>query len=478
MASLPFLGLGLSSNMNVADVPHAYRLSDEQPGLVDFVEYSAPLAVEQARTEASLFPELLRRKEAVPVLFHPVHLNLYGPELESPEALRALEAHAAFVGSHWVGNDVAWWHVQGTAFPAFQYLSPPLTRAGMDDCARHAEHVQAYLNRPLALENPVVMAVRGEMHVLQFMGELHARTGCPLILDVGHLFSHQLACNLPLDAGMDDFPWEAVIEIHFAGGAVARLAEWRGRAVYIDDHAQAVRSEVMGLLEHAILKCPRLRAVTFEGDGHSDEAAVETLRRVRSWVPAPASRPAFEWSSKGKDQFGALTASGWKSIPAAVFEEAFGQRETAGDRDGGRAEAWVRWTGLVHTLDKAYPLTRMALLPRTNDVERWVVTEELAEVYALGRGDVIGAFARWARRRLREDPHAAAEALLAFESLHRNRMSRIVERFPIDLAPVHEAAASLRQSLTSAAWVEGPAAQRLWEEFLAAATRACAAPPR
>ncbi|MGZ3458866.1 MAG: hypothetical protein ACXU86_10240, partial [Archangium sp.] len=53
--TLPWRGLGLSSNLDAADPPHPYRLLAESPGLFDFVEYSAPLSLAETREHASLF---------------------------------------------------------------------------------------------------------------------------------------------------------------------------------------------------------------------------------------------------------------------------------------------------------------------------------------------------------------------------------------------------------------------------------------
>ncbi|HET6983698.1 MAG TPA: hypothetical protein VFI53_16255, partial [Myxococcaceae bacterium] len=105
--ALPFLGLGLSSNLDPAVEPDPWALHAEEPGLFDLVEYSAPLSVEEAERTAGHFPALMAALRTLPALFHPVHLNLAGPELEPPERLVALDAHARAVGSPWVGNDVA-----------------------------------------------------------------------------------------------------------------------------------------------------------------------------------------------------------------------------------------------------------------------------------------------------------------------------------------------------------------------------------
>ena len=131
--TLPWRGLGLSSNLDAADQPHPYRLLAESPGLFDFVEYSAPLSLDETREHASLFPEMWERRGDVPVLFHPVHLNLYGPELEPVKVLEELDAHARSVGSAWVGNDIGWWHSGGQPFPGYLYFTPPFTEAGVRD---------------------------------------------------------------------------------------------------------------------------------------------------------------------------------------------------------------------------------------------------------------------------------------------------------------------------------------------------------
>ena len=179
MHDLPWMGLGLSTNLGPADRPDPWRIHDRSKGLFDFVEYSAPLDLETARREAARFSTLWERRRELPAIFHPVHLNLWGPELESEANLAALRAHLAAVGSPWVGNDVGWWHHRDVPFPGYLYVAPPLTRAGVEQCVAHALHVQAHVDVPLLLENPAVLFRNGDMHVLEFLAALHARTGWP-----------------------------------------------------------------------------------------------------------------------------------------------------------------------------------------------------------------------------------------------------------------------------------------------------------
>ncbi|MGZ3456983.1 MAG: DUF692 domain-containing protein, partial [Archangium sp.] len=402
------------------------------------------------------------RRGDVPVLFHPVHLNLYGPELEPVKALEDLDAHARAVGSAWVGNDIGWWHSGGQPFPGYLYFTPPFTEAGVRDCVAHALHVQSHLSVPLALENPAAFARRGELHVLDFMARVHARTGLPLLLDLGHLLSYQLAAGLPLEAGLDGFPLDKVIEIHIAGGVITRRC---GRGYYVDDHTQPVREELFGLLESLLPRCPSLRAVTFEGDGHPLEVALLTLRRLRERVPA-APRPPLALTPV-REPAPALTR---ESGPWSLYETGYGAKpEAGGDVEGARAETDFRLAVVAEVLDKDWPVSRLLLAGTREGLCAFTASREFRELFE-GQGRSPGhAFAAWARRRVREQPDEGVAAAVSFETFLPNAfMMRPVPApgpgqvglagdvrvgsFPVDLTELVFAAKSLRRHLTGRAW--------------------------
>jgi uncharacterized protein (UPF0276 family) len=463
--TLPWRGLGLSSNLNAGDQPHPYRLLDEDPELFDFVEYSAPLPLGETKKHATLFPELYGHLKEVPVLFHPVHLNLYGPERESAEAIAELEAHALAVGSPWVGNDVGWWHAGGQPFPGYLYLTPPLTNEGLQDCAAHALHVQAGLSVPLALENPAVLARRGDMHVLDFMARLQARTGLPLLLDLGHLLSYQLAAELPVEAGFDGFPFDRVIELHIAGGVVTRRGP---RRFYVDDHTQPVREELFQLLEKVLPRCTSLRAVTFEGDGHPPEVAMLTLQRLRQVVPLEDREPlALTPVETPAPPLGNV------SRPWEFFDLGYGARRAVveDDVEGSLAETDFRLAVVAEQLDKDFPLTRLLLAGTREGLLGFTASQEFRELFE-GVGRSLGhTFMAFARRKLREKPDDGAAAALSFETFLPTVMQRpvlppklgevgLVEEarvgtFPADLAELVYSARSLRRHLTGRAWASG-----------------------
>ncbi|MCY1022639.1 DUF692 domain-containing protein [Pyxidicoccus sp. MSG2] len=466
MWTLPWRGLGLSSNLSTADVPQPYRLLDASPGLFDYVEYSAPLSLEEAKAHASLFPEMWRRRADVPVLFHPVHLNLWGPELEPASALAELDAHARTVGSPWVGNDVGWWHVGGQPFPGYLYFTPPFNAAGLADCAAHALHVQRHLSMPLVLENPAVLARRGEWHVLDFMSRLHARTGLPLLLDLGHLFSHQLSAGLPLEAGLDGFPLDQVIEIHLAGGVVTRRGS---RQFYVDDHTQPVREELFELLESLLPRCPSLRAVTFEGDGHPPEVVMVSLRRLRRLVPA-SERPPLTLRTPRDLTVPTLTG---ESRPWELFDAGHGATPATSveDEEGTLADRDFRLAVVAEVLDREWPLTRLLVAGTGESLAAFTGSPEYRGLFG-GTGRSLGqVFSKWAMRRLREHPDEGASAALAVEMLLPTLFLRPVPSpgpgqvglaedvrpgaLPADLSELVFAARAVRRHLTARAWACG-----------------------
>jgi uncharacterized protein (UPF0276 family) len=451
--ALPFLGLGLSSNLDPAVEPDPWALHAEEPGLFDLVEYSAPLSLEEAERTAGHFPALMAARRTLPALFHPVHLNLAGPELEPPGRLAALDAHARAVGSPWVGNDVAWWHVGETALPGYLYLPPPFSPVGLEVAAAHALHVAEALSVPLALENPVVVRRDGPLHVLDFMARLHARTGCPLVLDVGHLVAAQLAAGLPLETGLDGFPFEAVIEVHVAGAVITRTAE--GRGVYMDDHGQPLRSEVLGLLAEVLPRCRALRALVFEGDGHPAGVARRTLAMLRTLLEPVAERVAVEVPPpRGPPPplpAGALDLA-WRG-----FDVVHGRVPPAEDPEGVRAEQGLRLAVTAEALGARWPLSRLLLAPSRTTLERFLASDPFREAFAKGQPLDV-AWAGWARSEVRASGAPELATALAFDS-----WAQVLARAPggrsgvfaADLGEALFAARALRRHLAARALGEG-----------------------
>lgn len=443
---LPTLGLGLSSNAQTSDVPRPYALLDLEPALFDYVEYSAPLDVAEARRDASLFATMESRRATTPLLYHPVHLNLWGPELESEERLRLLDAHATAVGSPWVSNDVGWWHHGGVPFPGYLYVSPTLDGEGLARAVEHVLHVRKALTVPLLIENPVVMTPRGSMHVAEFMTKLHEATGCPLLLDVGHLVSHQLARGLSLLEGLDALPWNSVAQLHIAGGVIS------GK-FYADDHTQPIRDEVWTTFDEVRKRCTQLCAVTYEGDGHPEPVALRTLKRLRPTITRGSEQELPSPSGKGvgvENQ-----PSLWELFRALHKED--------GD------ELQYRLAVLADQLDAEVPLARLAVTPTLQSLREFIASDHFENHFKSGRA-LADAFLTWAAMKARALP--GADALVSLEIWARTTArSKTEATFAVDLTEALHAATALKRHLRARELISAEA----WEGLLHCARRA---PPR
>jgi len=422
--------LGLSTNLGEKDRPDPLALSAAKPGLFDFVEYSSPISIDEAR-RMPRFSALMAGRKRLPMVYHPVHVNLWGPEVERPETLLQLGQHVDEVGSPWVGNDVAWWHVQGREFPGYLYVAPPLDATGLGQAAVHALRVQAALNRPLLLENPTIVAPRGPMHVLEFMGRLSQRTGCDLILDLGHLLAYQLSAGLDLGAGLErylaSYPLDRVIEIHIAGGVVTGQT-------YFDDHSQPVREELFDLLTRMLPRCTGLRAVTFEGDGHPDGVAALTLQRLRALIAPPSDQ-----SGEGPPDIRTVPpldadlAGCWE-----VFDRAMGRAADASP--GAAAELEMRLAVLAQRLDRELPLTRALSAPGSHELLEFQRSPEFLDAFNPQRPSLAGAFAAYVRRKLLVAPDDALAAALGYEVVALGG-----GKFPFDMTELTFAYGALRR---------------------------------
>ncbi len=134
------------------------------------------------------------------------------------------------------------------------------TRALLARVTDAVRFVEDALGMPLALENiaaPLVIP-HAELEEPEFFGELGAKTGTELLLDVSNLMVN--AQNFGLVAGelLERYPLERVALVHLAGSR-----EHRGFAV--DSHDSPVSDASFALLSRA-LKRARPRAVIVERD--------------------------------------------------------------------------------------------------------------------------------------------------------------------------------------------------------------------
>ena len=133
-------------------------------------------------------------------------------------------------------------------------LPIPYNEESLQLAATHIHEVQARLGRPYLIENPssYLGFQTSTMPETEFLRELVVRTNCRLLCDVSNIYLS--AHNMGYDAReyVDQFPAEAVAELHMGGFTPEEDAATLGEEIWIDTHECAVADGAWDLYAYAI----------------------------------------------------------------------------------------------------------------------------------------------------------------------------------------------------------------------------------
>lgn len=231
---------------------------------------------------------LERIRERCPVSLHGVGLSLGG---EAPLDEIHVDRLAALVRRYRpaaCSEHLAW---SGHAGVFYNDLLPlAYDDAGLRRVTAHVAHLQERLRCRILLENPstYLAFTASSLDEAQFIGEVVARTGCGLLLDVSN--AHVACVNRGADAAdfIDALPLHAVGEIHLAGFAVD--ADAAGAPLLIDAHGSPVDEAVWALYRHAIGRCgPRPTLIEWDNDVPAFPVLLAQARRAEREMEAAAA---------------------------------------------------------------------------------------------------------------------------------------------------------------------------------------------
>jgi len=132
----------------------------------------------------------------------------------------------------------------------------PYTQEALDVVARNVETVRKTIKTPLILENvTAVVVVPGfEMSEAEFVASACALTNCGWLCDVANLYANSVNHGPSLDESFEHWPWERLVQIHYAGG------RWKNNFL-IDSHDSATDEPVWALLERVAKRAGARNAI-------------------------------------------------------------------------------------------------------------------------------------------------------------------------------------------------------------------------
>ena len=112
----------------------------------------------------------------------------------------------------------------------------------------------------------------------QWLSELVQRTGCGMLLDVGHLYAHCLIEKRDL---LDEIPWDLVVEVHVAGGIIHKK---QGKKYYVRCPCSSNSTGSVATVRSCFARATNLKTVCYECEGSSAGLVVPMLDVIRHRV--------------------------------------------------------------------------------------------------------------------------------------------------------------------------------------------------
>ena len=196
--------------------------------------------------------QLRQLAERFPISVHGVGLSIGGEGDLDADHLARLKHLVSWLNPASFSEHLAW-STHDSHF--FNDLLPlPYTPKTLTRVAAHIDQVQETVGRRMLLENPSSYLAFAEstMSETDFLRELAQRTGCGLLLDVNNVFVSATNLKTSPQAYIDDFPLDAVGEIHLGGHDEDE--DETGAPLLIDSHGKPVVDPVWALLDYTLAK--------------------------------------------------------------------------------------------------------------------------------------------------------------------------------------------------------------------------------
>ena len=298
---IPVHGLGLSVDIHAPELTSLLRsLRVRQVPPAYFEVFHADPATLQSVTLQVGGSRLAYHGEGL-WLTQPETTGSWADRQEVDDAI----THVQLLQSAWLNHECATKYLAGYSYGT--YLPPLYTPSSAEVVAENTRQIQTLLDERCHLRNgrtpllllempPLTYFVAGTLPIPTFFQIVTELAPCGLVLDVGHLWTvfrysgahRTISLENFVQAFLDAFPMERVVEIHVAGLAIhesefaisaspVRSVDEGGLPAWTDAHAAPIPPILFKILDQ-ILSHPRLtnlKGLALEVDTKPEELIVE-----------------------------------------------------------------------------------------------------------------------------------------------------------------------------------------------------------
>ncbi|MFN3202597.1 MAG: DUF692 family multinuclear iron-containing protein [Bradymonadia bacterium] len=283
--NLPKLGIGVSTEYGAAgaagalDVEALWRAHPRYAGFLEIgVEASKGLD-----HDARAWAEAGRA-----TTYHFLDINLDEPADFDDRWLARVADLAAVVRPAWMCGDAGLWHFGPRDRNHMLLLPPILSRDAALAMGEGVCTLRAGAGYEVLPENPPGEAFIGDLHLLDFFGQVCEAGDTGMLLDCAHLAIYQRAMGHDPLTAFDGFPLDRVVELHVAGGVEK---QHEGFGYIADDHTPEVLDDTWRIFEHVVARASNLKAVVFECERNPLEDCLPGFARIAEaldalgWMP-------------------------------------------------------------------------------------------------------------------------------------------------------------------------------------------------
>lgn len=259
------------------DYQHRFKYQAHLDKLIDLYKNEiSHLSIVGLNSENDV-TEFLKMSQQIPIIHHLSEIapaSAFGPNLDLAEKQNHF---STLMNAKWCLEDIGIWNIGHFGLPYF--IPPIFDRTILNHTIKGVKQLQKKLTIPFLAEIPSCSFIAGNISLGEFFHALVEETGCGIVLDVSHVYSYSIYRELcPLKI-LETLPLQSAIEIHIAGGSVHPTHKWR----YRDTHSEEILHSVYELLEHSLLQCQNIRAITYEiGIGLPLELITNELGKIAS----------------------------------------------------------------------------------------------------------------------------------------------------------------------------------------------------
>lgn len=271
--SLPKLGLGVGLDIHDT-TPDLEYVVQNHGGLIDYLEFYT-----SNRTSMSHHIKKVVATD-LPLLYHNEILDVCCPIGDDiGDAQRMVIESVKVLGAKWCVEEAAF---RSVGDKKCDFMIPALlTEESLKVTIENLQKFQQEFPVPVFLENPPFQYVYGDLHIVDFISRVAEEVDTGFVLDLGHLYSYQMAAGLPWEANIDNLATDRIVEMHVAGGS---LIERNGIQAYVDSHGHdngRIFEETYRYLEYMLPRAVNLKAVTYEAEGTPEAELFANLTDLR-----------------------------------------------------------------------------------------------------------------------------------------------------------------------------------------------------